>query len=95
MSNKHYPTPAGMCFVKFGVTHHMKVEHRFDSSVDDGYEKNYDDWNIAIKFSIACETKTIADNIEKYFLQRMYPYKSHYKVWVEDVRYPTRPQQIL
>jgi len=85
MSNKHYPTPEGYVFVKFGITHHMNIMDRFNPLVNDGYEKNYEDWNIVPKFSIACESKARAEQIEKYYHHTKYPYNSHYKVWVEKV----------
>lgn len=81
--NKKYPTPSGWVFVKFGITHHMDVLKRFDSSIDDGYSKNYSDWNISCKFSILCKSKDHALEMEEFFLQKKYPYKSKYKVWVE------------
>ena len=83
--NKKHKTPDGKVLVKFGITHHMKVEHRFDPSINDGYTKNYEDWDIKILFSIACKTKQDAEYLENYFLKKKFPYNSDYKVWVEDL----------
>lgn len=83
--NKKFTTPPGKVFVKFGVTHHMDVMNRFNSDINDGYTKNYNDWNIVCKFSIICPTRQHAEQIERYWLECKYPYKSKYKVWVEQV----------
>lgn len=70
-------------FLKFGITHHMDVMKRFDSSIDDGYSKNYDDWNITCKFSKAFRSKEEAERVEQWWLNKKLPAKTH-KVWVED-----------
>lgn len=84
-THKHSPTPRGMVWVKFGITHHMDVMKRFDPSVDDGYVKNYEDWNIKPDFSLKCEDKQKALWYENYYLHGRFPYNSKYKVWVEEV----------
>jgi len=84
-TNKYYPTPAGHVFIKAGITHHMDAMKRFDPSVDDGYQKNYEDWNIMCKFSQVFKSKELAEKFEKYFLTEIYPYDYKLnKVWVED-----------
>jgi hypothetical protein len=84
--NKFYPTPAGHKFVKPGTTHHMDVMKRFDPSVDDGYAKNYDDWNITCKYSRVFKSQAEAKAYEKYFLTELYPYDYNgTKVWLESV----------
>lgn len=83
--NKHYPTPQGKVFLKFGITHHMDVQKRFDPTVDDGYAKNYEDWDIKILFSQVYKSKEAAENQEQLYLGKIFPYNSKYKVWVEDI----------
>ncbi len=84
--NKFYPTPAGYEFVKPGTTHHMDVMKRFDPSVDDGYAKNYDDWNITCKHSRVFKSQAEAKAYETYFLTELYPYDYNgTKVWIESV----------
>jgi len=85
-TNKFHPTPAGHAFIKPGITHHMDVMKRFDPSVDDGYAKNYDDWNIVCKFSRVFKTLAEAKAYENYFLTELYPYDyNKTKVWIESV----------
>ena len=85
-TNKLRPTPAGNVFIKAGITHHMDVMKRFDPSVDDGYQKNYDDWKIVCKFSQVFQSKEEAESFEKLFLEEVFPYDyNKNKVWVEDV----------
>ena len=85
-TNKYYPTPKGHVFIKAGITHHIDDAYkRFDPSVDDGYPKNYEDWNIVIKNSLLFKSKALAEQYEKYFLTELYPYDYNLnKVWVED-----------
>lgn len=85
-TNKFYPTPSGYTFIKPGITHHMDVMKRFDSSVDDGYPKNYSDWNIVCKFSQVFKSLAEAKQFENYFLTELYPYDyNDTKVWLEKV----------
>ena len=52
MVNKKYLGPNdGKKLIKFGITHHMDIMKRFNPEVDDGYERNYDDWIILPKYS--------------------------------------------
>ena len=82
--NKKYPMPdSDKVFIKIGHTHHMDVMKRFDPSVDDGYEKNYEDWEFTCKFSRVFKTKQEAEAFEKYLQFDLYP-PQKYKVWVED-----------
>lgn len=83
--NKKYPIPDDRVLVKFGITRHMDVLKRFDPSVNDGYEKNYSDWDIVCKFSQLCLTKEEAEQKETYWLNEKYPKGSKYKVWVESL----------
>jgi hypothetical protein len=83
--NKFYDVPSDKVFLKFGYTHHMDVMKRFDPDVDDGYPKNYKEWNIKPLFSIVCKSKSVAEQYEKHFLEEVFPYNSNYKVWVEDL----------
>lgn len=82
--NKHYPTPEGYVFLKFGHTHHYNVMDRFNPDVDDGYPKNYDDWEITPKFSWYFKENNRAEEEEQMWLNIQYP-RSKYKVWVENV----------
>ena len=85
-TNKHRTTPAGYVFIKAGITRHMDVMKRFDPSVDDGYQKNYDDWNIVCKFSELFYSKKEAEAYERNFLHEVFPYDyKKNKVWIEDV----------
>jgi hypothetical protein len=64
----------------------MDVMKRFDPTVDDGYQKNYEDWNITCKYSQVFQSKELAEKFEKFFLTEIYPYDyNQNKVWVEDV----------
>jgi len=83
-TNKKYSNPdPNKVFVKFGITHHMDVLDRFNSMVDDGYAKNYKDWDIVCKFSIVCNSKGEAEDMEKHWLSSVFPNPGPTKVWVE------------
>jgi len=83
-TNNRYPNPnPNNVFVKFGITHHMDVMDRFNPMVDDGYAKNYKDWDIVCKFSIVCKTKAEAESLEKHWLTNVFPNPGPTKVWVE------------
>ena len=85
-TNKLYPTPPGHVFIKPGITHHMDAMKRFDPLVDDGYAKNYEDWNIVCKFSQVFKSLAEAKAYENYFLTELYPYDyNKTKVWIERV----------
>lgn len=84
-TNKKYKTPHGKVFFKFGITHYMKVEHRFDPNIVDGYEKNYEDWDIKVMFSIVCKSLAEAQALESHWLETVYPKSGPNKVWVEKV----------
>lgn len=85
-TNKFYPTPAGFTFIKPGITHHMEALDRFNPSVNDGYQKNYEDWNIVCKFSRVFKSLAEAKAFENYFLTELYPYDYNgTKVWLESV----------
>ncbi len=85
-TNKFRPTPNGFVFIKAGITHHMDVMKRFNPAVNDGYDKNYDDWDIVCKFSQVFQSKEEAQSFEKLFLTEVFPYDyKQNKVWVEDV----------
>lgn len=73
---------ADRAFVKFGITHHGNVEDRFNPLVEDGYEKNYEDWEIRCLFSQLVPTKDHALQMEHHMLHEMFPPRQ-YKVWVE------------
>ena len=82
--NKVYPMPdSDKVFIKIGITHHMDAMKRFDPTVDDGYEKNYEDWEFDCKFSRKFPSKQEAEKYERYLLDDLFPAK-RYKVWVED-----------
>ncbi len=84
MLNKKYLGPYdGRKLIKFGITHHMDIMKRFDPNVNDGYEKNYDDWIILPKYSQVYHTKEEAEIVEKRILNEVFPANTH-KVWVED-----------
>lgn len=86
LENKFYPTPTGYAFIKPGTTHHMNAMDRYNPLVDDGYAKNYDDWNITCKFSRVFKSQVEAKAYETYFLTELYPYDySKTKVWLEEV----------
>lgn len=83
-TNKRYPNPdPNKVFVKFGITHHYNVMDRFNTAVDDGYAKLYDDWNIVCKFSRAFNTKAEAEALEHHWLTDVFPNPGPTKVWVE------------
>jgi hypothetical protein len=83
-TNNRYPLPdPNKVFVKFGITHHMDVMDRFNSNVDDGYAKNYKDWDIVCKFSMAFKTKAEAEALEAHWLTNVFPNPGPTKVWVE------------
>lgn len=82
-TNMRYSKPDdGKTFIKFGITHHMDTQKRFDPSVDDGYKKEYDDWNIRTLFSRKYDTRSEAEHFEQGMLHTAYPADTH-KVWVE------------
>jgi len=82
-TNTVFPKPDdGKVFVKFGITHHMDAENRFNESVDDGYEKNYQDWDIKCDFSLISDAHKI-EQIEDYILTKVFPNPGPTKVWVE------------
>lgn len=82
--NTAYPKPNdGKHMIKFGITHHMDVSKRNDASVDDGYKKDYSDWNIRTLFSRKYDTKALGERFEQMMLHEAYPAKTH-KVWVEN-----------
>jgi hypothetical protein len=84
MQNKKYSAPNdGRRMIKFGITHHMDIMKRFDPTIKDGYEKNYEDWKIIPKYSQVFYTLEDAQKAEKYLLHTLFPAKTH-KVWVED-----------
>lgn len=84
-TNKKYPMPdPNKVFVKFGITHHSDVMDRFNPNVDDGYAKNYQDWDIVCRFSVACKTKQQAEQLEQYWLTKVFPNPGPTKVWVEN-----------
>ena len=82
-NKKHPMQDPDKVFVKFGITHHWDVMDRFNPSVDDGYAKNYEDWDIVCKFSLACKTKEGAERLEKKWLNEVFPNPGPTKVWVE------------
>lgn len=83
-TNKVHQMPeSDKVFIKFGVTHHTDVMDRFNPTIQDGYAKNYNDWNIVCKFSMQLPDKEAALALEKFWLEEQFPYKSRYKVWVE------------
>lgn len=85
-NNKVYKAPNDVIFIKAGITHHMDVMKRFDPSVDDGYQKNYEDWEIICKFSRVFKSLAEAKAYENYFLTKLYPYDYNgTKVWLEKV----------
>lgn len=83
-TNNKYPMPdPTKVFVKFGITHHMDVMDRFNPNVNDGYAKNYHDWDIVCKFSQAFRTKAEAEQVEQHWLTNVFPNPGPTKVWVE------------
>ena len=84
MTNKLYPMPdEDHVFVKIGITHHYDIMDRFNPKVNDGYEKNYDDWIISPKFSMPFNNVVSAMEFEQHILNKVIPAKE-YKVWVEN-----------
>lgn len=85
--NKEYQKPDDKkMMIKFGITHHSNALKRFDESVDDGYVKNYKDWDIKILYSqnfVGDNAWTRGEELEKYCLFEKFPPETH-KVWVED-----------
>lgn len=83
-TNNKYPLPdKNKVLVKFGITHHTDVLDRFNPEKDDGYAKNYKDWDIECEFSWSFETKEEAEKIERYWLDDVFPNPGPTKVWVE------------
>lgn len=78
--NDMYPMPDNRGFIKIGVTHHYDAAKRFDASVNDGYEKNYEDWDIRVLYSIVSD---VAAEMERYILDVIFPNPGPTKVWVE------------
>lgn len=99
--NTKYKNNTGKVWVKFGKTHHGDAEKRFDKNVDDGYEKNYDDWKGSIAFSwnklIGKQsgpkdpkkelylTQEQVSILEDHILTKVFPNPGPTKVWVEQV----------
>ena len=81
--NIKYKNNTGKVWLKFGKTHHGDAEKRFDESVDDGYEKNYQDWKGNTAFSWNNLTDKQADIIENHMLGDVFPNPGNTKVWVE------------
>ena len=81
--NIKYENDTGKVWLKFGITHHGDAEKRFDESVDDGYEKNYQDWKGDTAFSWNDLTNKQAVIIERHMLEQVFPNPGHTKVWVE------------
>lgn len=83
-TNNKYPMPdTDKVFVKFGITHHWDVMDRFNPNVDDGYAKNYKEWDIVCKFSVPCSDKATAEQLEQHWLRQVFPNPGPTKVWVE------------
>tara|TARA_R110000868_G_C10736754_1_gene752050 strand:+ start:277 stop:723 length:447 start_codon:yes stop_codon:yes gene_type:complete len=84
MDNKKYVKPNdGRILVKFGITHHMDVMKRFNPSVNDGYVKNYEDWDIRVMYSQVFYSKEEALAVETHMKDIVFPPTTH-KVWLED-----------
>jgi len=84
MVNKVYSIPdESKCWVKFGQTHHSNADDRFNPEVDDGYEKNYEDWDGKTAFSWPNLSQTQVNIIEQFFLNDLFPATGYTKVWVE------------
>ena len=85
--NKNYKKPEDKKFiVKFGITRHSDALKRFDDSINDGYVKNYSDWNIKVLYSqnfFGPNARACAEEMERYFLHEVFPPETH-KVWIED-----------
>jgi len=84
MLNTVFPMPDdNHVFVKVGITHHQNILDRFNPKVNDGYEKNYQDWKISPDFSVRFNDIEKAKKYEHYLLYDLLP-PNKYKVWVED-----------
>jgi hypothetical protein len=85
--NKVYEKPKdGKLIIKFGITHHTDALKRFDENVDDGYTKNYEDWEVKIIYSqnfLKVDAWECGLELEKYVLFERFPPETH-KVWIED-----------
>jgi hypothetical protein len=85
--NKNYSKPDDKKFIiKFGITRHSDALKRFDDSINDGYVKDYSDWNIKVLYSqnfFGPNARTHAEEMERYFLHEVFPPSTH-KVWIED-----------
>jgi len=85
--NKVYQKPKdGKLMIKFGITHHKDALKRYDSSVDDGYSKNYEDWDIKTVYSqnfFGEDAWTCGEELERHCLFDKFP-PEDFKVWVED-----------
>jgi len=84
MVNKVYSIPEeSKRWVKFGQTHHTDADNRFNPEIDDGYEKNYEDWDGKTAFSWPNLSHAQADIFEQFFLVDLFPATRPEKVWVE------------
>lgn len=81
-NTKHVKPNDGRRIIKFGTTHHMDIMNRFNPDVDDGYEKNYQDWKIRPCYSQVYNTKEEAQEVERRLLHEKFPPQTH-KVWIE------------
>jgi hypothetical protein len=87
-NNKHTLPDPNKVLVKIGITHHTDdIMKRFDPKIDDGYPKNYSDWDIECKFSMICNSKEEAEQIEKQWLgpNGIFSNPGPTKVWVENL----------
>ena len=81
--NLVFKKPAdGKALVKFGKTRHSDALDRFNENVDDGYEKNYRDWDIKCAFSWVLDPAKV-DAMERFFLEQLFPNPGPTKVWIE------------
>lgn len=85
--NKVYEKPKdGKLMIKFGITHHSDAMHRFDPKYEDGYVKDYSDWDIKCLYSqnfFGENARIFAEELEYHCLHELFPPET-YKVWVED-----------
>ena len=85
--NKVYEKPKDRkLMIKFGITHHSDAMHRFDPKYDDGYVKDYSDWDIKCLYSqnfFGEHARIFAEELERYCLHEKFPPET-FKVWVED-----------
>lgn len=81
-NTKHVKPNDGKIIIKFGVTHHMDVMDRFNPNINDGYQKNYEDWKIWPRYSQVYKTREEAEQVEQYLLHERFPPQTH-KVWIE------------